>query len=203
MAIATAYFNADLTPPKPRDTAQPHTLRTAKGLVPLLWLGFFRPMNVSFVDQPMKNANGATSYTKYPCMICPRTHAVRQFAEFQRAITAIPTIGPMVMTISDDLIPETDKLTQNFLYIDDVEIQQASGKSPGQYADWLRRCLSWVDAVASRKLRGDAVLNDPAGVDVFNSVRVRMPQCEITWEGLEWDAVLGGYRYKTSVRIVK
>jgi len=32
-------------------------------------------------------------------------------------------------------------------------------------------------------------------------VRVRMPQCELTWEGMEWDAVLGGYRHRTSVRI--
>lgn len=202
MSVPNAYFNADFTPPKPRDSSKPHIIRTAKGLVPLLWLGFFRPMNVSWVDQPVKNANGATTYTKFPCMICPRSHAAQQFAQFQQALTALPMLGPMVMTISDDLIPETEKLSQNFVYIDDWEVQLASGKNPAQYGDWLRRCLGWVDAVASRRLRGDAVLNDPTGVDVFNSVRVRMPQCELTWEGMEWDAVLGGYRNRTSVRVV-
>jgi len=203
VAIANAYFCADMIPPKPRDVAKPHIMRTSKGLVPLLWLGFFRPMNVSWVDQPTTNANGAASFVKVPCMVCPRSHAVRQYAEFQRAITALPMLGPMVMTISDDLIPETEKLTQNFIYVEDYEVQLASGKTPSQYHDWLRRCLTWVEAVASRKLRGDAVLNDPAGVDVFNSVRVRMPQCEITWEGMEWDAVLGGYRNRASVRMQK
>lgn len=199
--IPNAYFNSDVSSPKPRDVAKPHIIRTAKGLVPLLWLGFFRPMNVSWIDQPTTNANGATTYTKVPCMVCPRAHAVRQYVEFQRAITALPMLGPMVMTVSDDLIPDTEKLTQNFLYVEDFEVQRASGKNPSQYYDWLRRCLTWVEAVASRKLRGDAVLNDPAGVDVFNSVRVRMPQCELTWEGMEWDAVLGGYRNRTSVRM--
>jgi hypothetical protein len=198
----TAFFQADITPPKPRDQAKPITMRTAKNFVPVLWLGFFRPVNMNFIEQSYTDNLGKPAKLRVPVLICPRLHAIRQYKEFQKNITAVPMFGPMAMTISDDLIPEAEGLTQhNFLYIDDFEIIHATRKDPLQYADWLRRCLVWVEGVASRRLRGDAVLRDPAGVELFNSVRVKMPQCELAEEGHQWDAALGGARWRASARL--
>lgn len=198
----TAFFQADATPPKSRDIARPVTMRTSKNFVPVLWLGFFRSVNMNWIEQNYTDNLGKPARLRVPVLICPRLHAIRQYQEFQRAITAVPVFGPMAMTISDDLIPEAESLsTQNFLYIDDFEVILATKRDPMIYADWLRRCLVWVEGVATKRLRGDSVLRDPAGVELFNSARVKMPQCELAGEGMQWDAALGGARWRASARL--